>query len=405
MEDNAVLEEGFNGLTRMQEALPASWYFDPAHYARELREIWGRSWVYLCRADTLDGPRAFRSFDVAGQPVLLVRDQEGVLQGFFNTCRHRGSLLCPQAEGTLKKAMITCPYHQWVYDLTGRLRATGPMRRVEGFDRDDYPLHRVRVTEWGGFVFVNLDPDAPSFEELYGAETVYVANWPLEELKVGHVYSKTLNCNWKAFWENYNECLHCPNIHPELCELVPIYGRAIMARRDDPDWAEHAEDQAPHRSGGLRVGAETWSMDGAAQGRLPGLSDEDVAAGQRYVTVTPSVFIAHHADYVRIVKITPTGPETMELTAEWLFHPDTLARPDFDADKITRFGILVMEQDGGACELNHAGMRASAFRNGVLMQEEYEVFLFQQWVREQLGEAPKSEGAASRASRRMPVAE
>ena len=144
-----------------------------------------------------------------------------------------------------------------------------------------------------------------------------------------------------------------------------------------------------------------WTV--SHRGRLPGLSDEDVAAGQRYVTVTPSVFIAHHPDYVRIVKITPTGPETMELTAEWLFHPDTLARSDFDADKITRFGILVMEQDGGACELNHAGMRASAFRNGVLMQEEYEVFLFQQWVREQLGEAPKTEGAASRASRRAPV--
>ena len=405
MEDNAVLEEGFNGLARVQEALPASWYLDPAHYDRELRQIWGRNWVYLCRADTLDGPRSFRTFEVAGQPILLLRDQDGALQGFFNSCRHRGSMLCPQASGTLKKPMIACPYHQWVYDLAGRLRATGPMRRVEGFNREDYPLHRVSVVEWGGFVFVNLDPDATPFEELYGAETAYVANWPLEELKVGHVFSKTLNCNWKAFWENYNECLHCPNIHPELCELVPIYGRAIMARRDDPDWEEHAGDLAPHRSGGLRTGAETWSMDGAAQGRLPGLTDDDVASGQRYVTVTPSVFIAHHADYVRSVKITPTGPETMELTAEWLFHPDTLARPDFDVDKITRFGIMVMEQDGGACELNHAGMRASAFHHGVLMQEEYEVFLFQQWVREQLGEAPKSEGAASRASRRMPVAE
>ena len=405
MEDNAVLEEGFNGLTRAQASLPASWYLDPAHFEREVREIWGRNWVYLCRAETLDGPRAFRTFEVAGQPILLLRDQEGELQGFFNTCRHRGSILCPQAEGTLKKAMITCPYHQWVYDLTGRLRATGPMRKVDGFDRAEHPLHRVRVEEWGGFVFVNLDPDAPSFDELYGAETAYVANWPLEDLRVGHVYSKTLHCNWKVFWENYNECLHCPNIHPELCELVPIYGRAIMARRDDPEWAEHAEDLAPHHSGGLRAGAETWSMDGEAQGRLPGLTDADVEVGMRYVTVTPSVFIAHHADYVRLVKITPKTAETMELTAEWLFHPDTLARPDFDADKITQFGILVMEQDGGASELNQAGMRSSAFHSGVLMQEEYEVFLFQQWVREQLGEAPQSEGAASRASRRAPLSE
>ena len=95
MEDNAVLEEGFNGLTRAQASLPASWYLDPAHFEREVREIWGRNWVYLCRAETLDGPRAFRTFEVAGQPILLLRDQEGELQGFFNTCRHRGSILCP----------------------------------------------------------------------------------------------------------------------------------------------------------------------------------------------------------------------------------------------------------------------------------------------------------------------
>lgn len=400
MDDQPVLESGFNGLARAQPALPAAWYFDPAHFERERAAIWGKNWIYLCRAEALAGPLAFRSFRVGGQPIVILRDEAGALRGFFNTCRHRGSILCPEAQGRLDKPMIACPYHQWVYDLTGRLRATGPMRPVAGFDRADHPLLPVAVAEWGGFVFVNLMADAPSFEDAHGAETAYVANWPLDELRVGHSYRKVLNCNWKIFWENYNECLHCPNIHPELCELVPIYGRAIMARRDDPDWQAHAGENAPHVSGGLRAGAETWSMDGAAQGRLPGLTDADVAAGQRYVTVPPSVFIAHHADYVRAVKITPTGPETMELSAEWLFHPDTLDRPDFDMERITRFGTLVMEQDGEACEINQAGLRAGAFRQGVLMQEEYEVFLFQDWVRGQLGEPMLSTPPESRASRR-----
>ncbi|QGX96819.1 aromatic ring-hydroxylating dioxygenase subunit alpha [Roseovarius faecimaris] len=400
MAEGSVLETNFNGLASAQPSLPAEWYYDPAHYARELSQIWGRNWVYLCRAESLEGPQSFRTFDVAGQPVLLLRDGEGRLKGFFNTCRHRGSILCTQAEGTLAKPLITCPYHQWVYDLTGRLRATGPMRPVAGFDRADHPLLEVSVAEWGGFVFVNLDRDAPGFESLYGAETAYVAHWPLEEMRVGHRYSKRLKCNWKIFWENFNECLHCPNIHPELSALVPIYGRAIMARRDDPDWQAHAEDDAPHLSGGLRDGAETWSMDGTAQGRLPGLTDEDVASGQRYVTVTPSVFVAHHADYVRSVQITPVSPEEMDLTSEWLFHPDTLAQPDFDMARITDFATLVLDQDGAASELNQAGLRAGAFTRGVLMQEEYEVFLFQDWIRQQLGEPMLGSGAASRASRR-----
>ncbi len=340
------------------------------------------------------------SFKIAGQSILLLRDADDTLRGFFNTCRHRGSILCQNDSGTLKKPLLTCPYHQWVYDLTGRLRATDPMRPVDGFDRDDYPLLPISVAEWGGFVFANLDPDATSFDTLYGAETAYVSNWPLADLKVGHSFTKHLNCNWKVFWENFNECLHCPNVHPELSNLVPIYGRAIMARRDDPDWSAHASDQAPHISGGLRAGAETWSMDGKAQDRLEGLTDEDIASGQRYVTVTPSVFVAHHVDYVRTVQITPVSPEEMTITAQWLFHPDTLAKPGFDMKPITDFAILVMEQDGEACEKNQAGLRSRAFDHGVLMQEEYEVFLFQDWVRQQLGEPALSGTPTSRASRR-----
>ncbi|MEM1303175.1 MAG: aromatic ring-hydroxylating dioxygenase subunit alpha, partial [Pseudomonadota bacterium] len=348
----------------------------------------------------LPEPRAYRTFTIAGQPVLIIRDRDGHLQGFFNTCRHRGSILCSEPEGKLNKYLITCPYHQWVYDLTGRLRGTGPMRDVDGFDKEDYPLLRVSLAEWGGFVFVNLDPDAQDFETVFGVETDYVANWPLSDMRVGHNYTKVLNCNWKVFWENFNECLHCPNIHPELSELVPIYGRAIMARRDDPNWKEHADDDTPQIGGGLRDGAQSWSMDGCALGRLPGLTDEDVETGQRYVTIVPSVFIAHHADYVRSVQITPLTAQTMQLSVDWLFHPEMMAAPDFDIEPIVRFGTIVLDQDGAASELNQAGMASERFERGVLMQEEYEVFLFQDWVRRQLGVTPLGEPPESRASRR-----
>jgi Rieske 2Fe-2S family protein len=398
---SGVLETGFNGLRAAQPALPAAWYHDPAHHAREMAAIWRRSWVYLCRAQTVAEARAFRTFTVAGQEILVLRGEDGGLRGYFNTCRHRGSVLCTEAEGRLERGLIVCPYHRWAYDLEGRLRATGPMRKVKGFDRADYGLHPVAVAEWGGFVFANLaGAAAVPFPEQYGAELQWVGNWPLADLVVGHRWRKRLACNWKVFWENFNECLHCPNLHPELCELVPIYGRAIMARRDDPDWERQAGNPAPLFSGGLREGAGSWSMDGRAQGVLPGLTAEDRAAGQRYATLVPSLFIAAHADYVRAVRILPIGPEEMELSAEWLFDPRMLARPDFDKTNITDFGTLVMEQDGAACELNQRGLRSAAFERGVLMQEEYEVFLFQDWVRRMLGEPALGEPAASRASRR-----
>ena len=401
MAPNGAMETRFNGLATAQPTLPAAWYYDSAQFDREMRAIWHRNWIYLCRSASLAEPRAFRTFTVAGQDLLLVRGEDGVLNGYFNTCRHRGSVLCEAEAGCLEKPLLVCPYHQWAYGLDGRLRATGPMRRVAGFDRAEYGLHRIAVAEWGGCVFANmLGDDGPDFQQLYGGELAYIANWPLAEMVAEHSYSKVLACNWKVFWENFNECLHCPNLHPELCELVPIYGRAIMARRDDPDWEASATETDPRIAGGLRPGAMTWSMDGKAQGVLPGLTEAEVASGQRYGTIVPSIFIAAHADYARIVRITPLTPETMELSAEWLFHPQMLAKPDFDKKRITDFATIVLDQDGHACELNQRGLKSAAYREGVLMQEEYEVFLFQDWVREQLGEPRLGQKPPPRASRR-----
>jgi Rieske 2Fe-2S family protein len=385
--DDRLLETEFNGLTGAQPAIPASWYYDPGQFDREMREIWRRQWVYVGRAEGLSAPGAYRTCTIGGQGVIVLRDEEARLRGYFNTCRHRGSVLCTEQAGTLDRR-ITCPYHQWTYALDGRLLATGPMRRVANFDRADHGLHQIAVAEWGGFVFANLSGAlAAPFDETYAGELNNVRSWPLADLVVGHTYRKPLACNWKIFWENYNECLHCPGIHPELCDLVPIYGRGIMEQRDDPDWRRFADDPAARRTGALREGAQTWSTDGAAQDVLPGLSEADRAAGHRFATLLPSVFMSAHLDYVRVVSMKPLGPETTELTAEWLLRPETLNRPDFDLSKVTDFATMVLDQDGHACELNQRGLKADPFDNGILMQEEYEIFLFQDWLRESLGEA------------------
>lgn len=403
MTDDPILESGFNGLTAAQPSLPASWYFEQPHFQREMGEIWRKNWIYLCRADNLSRPGDFRTFTIAGQELLVVRGEDNGIHGFHNTCRHRGSTLCTAGTGRFDRRII-CPYHQWTYGLDGRLLATGRMRKVAGFNHADHGLYKFAITVWGGCIFGNLSgADTATFDEVFGSELSCIVSWPMEDLAVGHRYRRELACNWKIFWENYNECLHCPSIHPELCELVPIYGRGIMTPRDDPEWQIFAENDLPLYSGRLRKGAETWSMDGMARDELPGLTGEDRTSGQRYATLLPSTFIAAHVDYVRIVRLMPLTPETTELTAEWLFQPDLLERADFDLARITDFATLVMEQDGLACELNQRGLKAAPFERGVLMQEEYEVFLFQDWIRKALGKKRFSQASGSRASRRLPV--
>ena len=373
----------YNGLTQVEPTLPSSYYIDPAHHERELEAIWYRDWLYLCRADALPDPRSYRTFDIGSQQVLLVRDNEGTLRAFHNTCRHRGSVLCPKAEGRLRSGLITCPYHSWSYDLDGALVRAPTLAEAVEFDLGAYRLYDVALAEWGGFVFANLlGKEAPPFEGSFDKDSESLDNWPLEDLVVGHVFEKTMACNWKVFWENFNECLHCPGLHPELSELVPIYNRAIMMERDDPNWASHGSTEDPKFKGGLREGARTWSMDGEVHGpELPGLSDRDRAAGHTYVMNLPTFFAVGHVDYVRTVRLRPLGPEQTELRAEWLFSPEALADPAFDLANIVDFATLVMEQDATACELNQRGLHSLRHEAGVLMPEEYAVHQFHQWVR------------------------
>jgi len=384
-------EEDFNGLSHSTPSLPASWYFDPDQHQKELNSIFYRHWIYLCHVSTLKEPRSFRRFTIGDQGIFLVRDEQGVLRGFHNTCRHRGSEICLAQEGQFANRLMRCPYHQWAYGLDGRLVATSSHAEAMDFNKSDYPLFQVAVKEWRGSVYVCLADEPPDLEQSFGRSGDRTENWPMEALVVGHTWQKTMECNWKVFWENFNECLHCPNIHPELCDLVPIYGRRVSHFRDDPNWALHQNDNNPKFSGGLRSGAKSWSMSGRPSGQdFPTLSDEEIQQGQAYFVSLPSVYIAAHADYMRTVRILPLGPERTEITVEWLFPPESLMQENFDLNDIVDFAILVMQQDAGASEMNQRGVHSRKFNQGVLMPEEHHVKNFQDWVRQQMKQASTS---------------
>ena len=385
MQPNLGERDPYNGLTRAEQTLPSSAYWDANAYQRDLDAIWYKNWLLVCREADLAQPLAFRTFRVGTQEIVVLRDDTGVLRAFHNTCRHRGSQLCQESEGRLKARLITCPYHAWSYSLRGDLVRVPSKSLPEGFDKADHPLYRVALSTWRGFVFVNLQEDAAgSAQTSFDPASGNLGNWPLETLVSGYVLKKVMNCNWKIFWENFNECLHCPGVHKDLSRLVPIYGRGLMGRHDDPDWVRHADNDAPEFSGGLRDGAETWSRDGQAHGPVfSGLTPAERAAGQTYATSLPSMFIVGHVDYVRTVRLVPLGPEQTELTAEWLFSPEALAAPQADIDNIVAFGRQVLEEDAAICEVNQKGLRSMRHQAGVLMPEEYDLHRFHNWVRDQ----------------------
>jgi glycine betaine catabolism A len=381
-------DPGYVGLTQRIPALPASYYYDPAHYQRELTRIWYRNWIYVCRSSAIAEPRSFRTLELGDQSILVVRGEDRIARAFHNTCRHRGAALCRTAEGRFPAAGIVCPYHSWRYNLRGELVQTSSLAAGDGFELEDFPLYGLPVTEWNGFVFAALTPNPPPFAASFDLPLNRLDAWQLPELAVGHTLSKTIRCNWKVFWENYNECLHCPGVHPRLAQLVPIFGRALLERRDDPRWQDHADDDDPKYAGGLRLGAESWTMDGKPVGLpFPSVSPEDRKAGHVYMTSVPSVFIVAHVDYVRVVRLRPLGPELTHMSIEFLFLPETLTDPQRNLTSAVEFTDIVMSEDAGICELNQRGLHALPHAQGVLMPEEYALRQFHDWVRSELARA------------------
>ena len=280
-----------------------------------------------------------------------------------------------------------CPYHQWSYNASnGDLVRTTSINDPKDFDKKSKCLTKVNLKIWNGLIFVNLNNKAK-----WDAESVFVdysaafLKLNVSDYKLGHTWKKNIQCNWKIFWENYSECLHCPNLHPELSDLVPIYGRRLVDIKDDPDWEKLIENPDPKFQGGMREGVQTWSMDGSAQGHkdkyLESMND---FPGYIYMTSWPSVFIAIFTDHIRMVRILPISNDETEITAEWLFREATLNDPHYDKNNVIDFAVMVMKQDGEACELNQKGVYNPAREAGTLMPEEYEIKRFHDWLKSKI---------------------
>lgn len=353
--------------------LPREAYFGADWFEREMRSIFSRQWVLVGRLADF-APGTMRRVNVGTAPVIVARAAEGKLSAYHNSCPHRGSELCRAEEEPVGK-LIRCPYHAFAFSTAdGALVATGHAIPAPDFDRSAHGLKPVQTRVWNGFLFLNLAQTQGDILADVGLHTLN--SWPMDTLVTGHRWETEIACNWKAFWENYSECLHCPGIHPELCDMVPIYGKGIMGPSEALGWTPETPERSP-----LRSGAESWTPSGEPCGPVfPGLTAAERQAGYSFVTLWPSAYVVAHVDYVRSVRIIPLSPERTKLSAAWHFPTETLAQPGFDAGAVASFAKMVMEQDGEASEMNQRGMRSPAFTRARLMPEEYEIHRFHQWV-------------------------
>jgi len=334
-------------------SLPARYYTDPDHYRAELEWFFFGMWFHAARAHEIPGPGDFVVREIAGESLILVRDDRGALEAFYNVCRHRGTRLTEQPSGRFA-AKIQCPYHAWTYDLCGNLVAAPRMDDVPGFRLDDYPLYRITVALWDGHVFLNLgEQPGPLARQLEGVDERFRA-WGMDQLRLGKRVVYDVAANWKLIIHNYSECLHCPGVHPALQKLSHY-----LSGGTEPPGRGYLGGRMR-----LREGIGTLSLDGLLRRAcLPGLSAED----RRYVyyyACLPNLLLSLHPDYVMTHTLWPRGVDRTEIVCEWLFHTDAMASSDFEPEDAFAFWDLTNRQDWHVCEQMQLGLKSRAYRPG-----------------------------------------
>ncbi len=228
----------------------------------------------------------------------------------------------------------------------------------------------MAVREWHGWVFVDRTGRGTAFEDHIGALEGVVAPYDAATLVTPVAHEYDVAANWKVIVENYQECYHCPMIHPELCRVSP------------PDSGENLDPEGSWVGGwmDLRAGAETMSLDGRSGGVAMARLDEREKRTVMYVAVLPNLLISLHPDYVMTHLLTPIAPDRTRIRCSWAFPPEVVADEGFDPAYAVDFWDLTNRQDWAACESVQRGMKTPHHEPGPLAPDEDGVYQFVRYV-------------------------
>ena len=354
--------------------LPANYYTDSELFKRELRAVHYDMWLHAGRTEELPENGSYFLVRFAGVNVIVLRDQNGEINAFNNTCRHRGTLLCQEHEGKIAGGRIRCPYHAWTYELDGQLVGAPNMEKVEGFRMEDYPLGSVATATWDGHIFINLSTKPVPFDQHLAGLDKKFAPWRMNELKRVERRVYHAKANWKLIFQNYSECLHCPIAHPLLNKLSHY-----MSGDNEPPQPTYLGGRMD-----LRPGVTTLSMSGASnRAPLPGISAED-ARHVYYYALLPNFLLNLHPDYMLTFQLWPIAVDRTDIVCEWHFHPDAIANPDFDPSGAIEFWELTNQQDWDLSDRAQEGISNYGYQPGPYSNREELLFGLDRWVQERL---------------------
>lgn len=334
-----------------QLTLPSRYYSSPEIFQKELARIFHLFPFCLGHVSQIPKPGEYFVINVFDESLIVLRDRGDQVRVFYNTCRHRGTRLCENTRGKFS-GTIQCQYHAWTYDLTGELIGAPFMKEVPGFDLGKYPLKSLPVDLWQGFIFVNLS--VPQYKlptnHLKDLDE-RIGKWNIAGLAWLGRREYAVDSNWKYIFQNFNECYHCPTIHPTLTKITDVQS----GHNDLVD--------GPVVGGYLELKASSMTPTGRACGYPLGKLGRD-AKRAYYYSVLPNLLLNIHPDYVMFHLVFPISAGKSKVVSDWLVGSQTLASADFNPQAAVDFWHETNLQDWHICELSQLGVQSSGYEPG-----------------------------------------
>ncbi len=369
-------------------SLEAPFYQTKEVFDLDMQAIFGRHWIYAGTDADIREPGDYFTVPVGPASIVVVRDDDMSIRAFHNVCRHRGARLCEGLHGSVGN--IVCPYHQWTYDLTGKLIHTEHMGHE--FDRSQYSLKPVHVGNIAGLLFVCLAENPPNdFEEMRREMEPYILPHRIADCKIAFEEDLIENGNWKFTMENNRECYHCKANHPELTVSLYEFGfgyqpspeneSEVQAFRDliekeHARWESCGLPSAEREFLDTRVTAyrtqrlpldkagesQTMTSQVACQKLLGDLTQRNLG-GLSFWT-QPNSWHHFMSDHIVTFSVLPIDPGHTLLRTRWLVHKDAVEGRDYDAADLSSVWRATNKQDGALVELTHIGSQNAAYQQG-----------------------------------------
>jgi Rieske 2Fe-2S family protein len=363
---------------RPWHSLPQPLYNDPDAHAADLQNIWYKDWIFAVNAAELPKTGSYVTVQLGAHSVIVVRGADKVIRAFHNSCRHRGSRICSAEKGNAPK--LVCPYHQWTYELDGKLLYAREMGA--DFRPADHGLGPVHCRDIQGMVFICVAQIAPDTTALEVQAARYLAPHDLTNLKVAHQSKIVEQANWKLVLENNRECYHCSSNHPSLCVTFPDDPNLVGADDSSSSNVGKAHVQRCEAAGlpskyvvdpseqwrFVRIpflgDAVSYTLDGkAAVAKRIGSVPFDNAGSCLYFHY-PNTWNHFLSDQVLTFRVLPIGPQQTEVTTTWLVHKDAVEGTDYDLKRLTEVWVDTNNEDRQIVEENQKGINSPGYIPG-----------------------------------------